>query len=75
MDKNALGQHTMKRPLYFSGESHAGHYIPSMMDHILKQNDDSNPATQPRVIVDLVGAAIGNGWTDPYYQYAGAEAA
>jgi len=75
VDKNALGQHTMKRPLYFSGESHAGHYIPSMMDHILKQNDDSNPATQPRVIVDLVGAAIGNGWTDPYYQYAGAEAA
>ena len=74
-DKNEHGQHTMKRRLYFSGESHAGHYIPSMMDHILKKNDDTNPSTQTRVLVDLAGAAIGNGWVDPYYQYAGAEAA
>ncbi|EED95935.1 serine carboxypeptidase, partial [Thalassiosira pseudonana CCMP1335] len=52
----------MKRPLYFSGESHAGHYIPSMMDFILKRNDGN-------------GAAIGNGWVDPYHQYAAADAA
>jgi len=28
-----------KRPLFFSGESHAGHYIPSMMNYILHQNN------------------------------------
>ena len=36
-DKTAL-----KRPLYFSGESHAGHYIPSMIDYIHKHNTDNN---------------------------------
>ena len=29
----------LNRPFYFSGESHAGHYIPSMMDYILQRND------------------------------------
>jgi len=61
-DKTAL-----KRPLYFSGESHAGHYIPSMMKYIHQQMDDLK--------IRVTGAAIGNGWTDPYHQYAGAEAA
>ena len=68
-------QRKMSRPLYFSGESHAGHYIPSMMDHILKRNDDENSNSKPRVLMNLAGAAIGNGWTDPVYQYAAAEAA
>uniref|UniRef100_A0A7S4HSQ4 Carboxypeptidase n=2 Tax=Odontella aurita TaxID=265563 RepID=A0A7S4HSQ4_9STRA len=78
----------MRRPLYFSGESHAGHYIPSMMDYILAreaQPNRSNPQDgggggggngEPlRVLTDLRGAAIGNGWTDPYHQYAAARAA
>ena len=50
-------------PVYFSGESHAGHYIPSMINHILKQNKAA------AVKIDVVGAAIGNGWFDPYHQY------
>jgi len=71
----------MKRPLYFSGESHAGHYIPSMMDYILRQNDNLMTGTmspQPSyhdVLVKLHGAAIGNGWVDPFYQYSAHKAA
>lgn len=70
-----MNQMEMKRPVYFSGESHAGHYIPSMMDYILKRNDDTSKMTSPRVKIDLTGAAIGNGWFDPYYQYAAADLA
>mmetsp|Transcript_15444 Transcript_15444/g.29630 ORF Transcript_15444/g.29630 Transcript_15444/m.29630 type:complete len:674 (+) Transcript_15444:98-2119(+) len=72
---------TLRRPFFFSGESHAGHYIPSMMDFILRRNDGSlsdaeSPHVTPlRVNIPLSGAAIGNGWTDPYYQYAAADAA
>jgi len=71
----------LNRELYFSGESHAGHYIPSMIDFILQQNDklkDTSDATKkewPRVEIPVAGAAIGNGWVDPYHQYAAAEAA
>lgn len=63
----------LNRKLYFSGESHAGHYIPSMMSYILNRNDDTvNP---PDVIIPISGAAIGNGWVDPKNQYAAATAA
>ena len=72
---NGNGQRTMKRPLYFSGESHAGHYIPSMMNYILQRNDDTNEKTAPNVKINLKGSAIGNGWIDPYYQYAAADLA
>jgi len=74
-DGKDVEQYGMKRQLYFSGESHAGHYIPSMMDFILKKNDDLNSDSMPLVKMDLKGAAIGNGWTDPFYQYAAAELA
>lgn len=56
-------------PIYFSGESHAGHYIPSMMDYIR-----GKPA-QARIEMKLGGAAIGNGWIDPFNQYAAADIA
>jgi len=56
-------------PIYFSGESHAGHYIPSMMDYIHGQ-----PA-EARIEMTLGGAAIGNGWIDPFNQYAAADIA
>ena len=59
-----------KRPFHFSGESHAGHYIPSMMAYIQKQNQNS-----PSLNIQLSGAAIGNGWMDPYHQYSAAAAA
>lgn len=60
------------RPLFFSGESHAGHYIPSMLNYILRQNAELAPGN---LEIPVSGAAIGNGWTDPTYQYAAAEAA
>mmetsp|Transcript_10621 Transcript_10621/g.16107 ORF Transcript_10621/g.16107 Transcript_10621/m.16107 type:complete len:672 (-) Transcript_10621:309-2324(-) len=63
----------MSRSLYFSGESHAGHYIPSMMDYILERNDDLDSKTMPRILVDIGGGAIGNGWIDPYFQYSAAD--
>lgn len=63
-------QRILNRPFYFSGESHAGHYIPSMIDFILKQNDESNPDKAPIIQVPVSGAAIGNGWIDPFFQYA-----
>jgi len=61
---------TLNRPLYFSGESHAGHYIPSMMNYIQKQN-----AKSPSLQIPITGAAIGNGWIDPPVQYSAHEAA
>lgn len=61
---------TTNRPIFFSGESHAGHYIPSMMNYILQQNNNNSS-----IKVLLQGAAIGNGWMDPFHQYAAAEAA
>eukprot|EP00540_Astrosyne_radiata_P020307 CAMPEP_0116865666 /NCGR_PEP_ID=MMETSP0418-20121206/25586_1 /TAXON_ID=1158023 /ORGANISM="Astrosyne radiata, Strain 13vi08-1A" /LENGTH=609 /DNA_ID=CAMNT_0004501187 /DNA_START=79 /DNA_END=1905 /DNA_ORIENTATION=+ len=63
---------TLRRPFFFSGESHAGHYIPSMMAYIDHQNDNLQPG---QIRAPLSGAAIGNGWMDPYHQYAGAAAA
>ena len=63
-------QWTLMRPFYFSGESHAGHYIPSMMDFILQRNDGKLPPSEAngliplRVNIQCSGAAIGNGWID-----------
>ena len=70
-NSNSPAEWTLNRPFYFSGESHAGHYIPSMMDYILQRNDgilvpsESNGLQQIRVDIPLTGAAIGNGWMDP----------
>jgi len=63
----------MRRPLYFAGESHAGHYIPSMMAYILQQQQ--YPTYSNAIHIDLGGGAIGNGWIDPPNQYAAAAAA
>mmetsp|Transcript_6476 Transcript_6476/g.9922 ORF Transcript_6476/g.9922 Transcript_6476/m.9922 type:complete len:621 (-) Transcript_6476:37-1899(-) len=65
---------SLRRPLYFTGESHAGHYIPSMMAYIERQNQDAT-GTAGNLRIPLAGAAIGNGNVDPYHQYAGATAA
>ena len=48
------------RPIFITGESYAGHYIPAIGAHIIEQK---NPQ------INLVGLAIGNGWVDPYLQY------
>lgn len=81
LSDNSNGEKILRRSFYFSGESHAGHYIPSMMDFILQRNDgklvpDKNNGLEPlRVIIPVHGAAIGNGWVNPFYQYAAADAA
>jgi len=63
------------RPLFFSGESYAGHYIPSLMNYLLKQKDAKKSSNDKnhQIEIGVAGGAIGNGWTDPYYQYAGAD--
>lgn len=53
------------RPLYFTGESHAGHYIPNMVQYILKKNEDP----RNKLHIDVKAVAMGNPWIDPRYQY------
>lgn len=60
-----LKSHTNNTPVHHIIQ---GHYIPSMMAYIQKQPN-------PPIEIPLSGAAIGNGWVDPYYQYAAAAAA
>jgi len=50
------------RDFYITGESYAGHYIPSISNMIVNS---------PDIMKDIVfkGIAIGNGWVDPVRQY------
>eukprot|EP00904_Undaria_pinnatifida_P011519 jgi/Undpi1/7498/HiC_scaffold_22.g09971.m1 len=57
------------RPLFFTGESHAGHYIPSMISYILGRNKAAVEAGEGGLVMDVQGMAIGNGWVDPVSQY------
>ncbi|KAG0038758.1 Cell death protease [Podila clonocystis] len=52
--------------LYIAGESYAGTYIPYFTKAILERNDILQPGEQA---INLQGAIIGNGWTDPLHQY------
>lgn len=76
------------RAVYFSGESHAGHYIPSIMAAILKRNSLVNEQLNKmlkkekgldnvlenvNIIIDAKGCALGNPWIDPYHQYDASE--
>ncbi len=46
------------RPLYLTGESYAGHYIPYMCSYIHNENFRNKG-------IRLAGIAIGNGWVSP----------
>ena len=48
------------RPIYLTGESYAGHYIPAFASYLNYMNNSD---------INLAGLAIGNGWVDPFYQY------
>ncbi|KAG8372895.1 hypothetical protein BUALT_Bualt12G0114700 [Buddleja alternifolia] len=62
----ALDESFKTRPIYITGESYAGKYIPAIGYHILKENQ-----LLPRgKRVNLGGVAIGNGLTDPGVQVA-----
>ncbi|KAI3811978.1 hypothetical protein L1987_16677 [Smallanthus sonchifolius] len=52
------------RPIYITGESYAGKYVPSIGYYILKRNPNLPVSKR----VNLVGLAIGNGLTDPETQ-------
>ena len=49
------------RPLYFAGESFAGHYIPDITAYIVRHDGQDEG-------INLQGATIGNGFVDPYTQ-------
>jgi len=61
---------SLNRKLWFSGESMAGHYIPSFVSHVLHKTDNNLDDGEGGIKINIGGAAIGNGWTDPYYQYS-----
>ncbi|WOH15561.1 hypothetical protein DCAR_0935103 [Daucus carota subsp. sativus] len=54
------------RPIYVTGESYAGKYVPAIGYYILKRNAGLPTSSQ----VNLVGVAIGNGLIDPITQVA-----
>ncbi|KAK9276960.1 hypothetical protein L1049_006499 [Liquidambar formosana] len=54
------------RPIYITGESYAGKYVPAIGYYILKKN----PQLPVSRRVNLAGVAIGNGLTDPVSQVA-----
>ncbi len=43
-----------------------GHYVPAVSAKIVQQN-----AAGSKPFINIQGSAIGNGWVDPYHQYAG----
>ncbi|GAV76146.1 Peptidase_S10 domain-containing protein [Cephalotus follicularis] len=53
-----------ERPVYITGESYAGKYVPAIGYYILKRN----PRLSVSERVNLRGVAIGNGLTDPVTQ-------
>ncbi|KAL3501878.1 hypothetical protein ACH5RR_036327 [Cinchona calisaya] len=54
------------RPIYVTGESYAGKYVPGFGYYILRQNAKLPVSSR----VNLGGVAIGNGLTDPVTQVA-----
>ncbi|XP_014510754.1 serine carboxypeptidase-like 50 [Vigna radiata var. radiata] len=52
------------RPIYITGESYAGKYVPAIGYYILKKNENLDASQR----VNLAGVAIGDGLTDPETQ-------
>ncbi|GAB9473947.1 Serine protease family s10 [Globisporangium polare] len=55
------------RPLYLTGESYAGHYVPAAAHYIWQENEAMNK-TNATVHLNLQGIAIGNGLVNPVIQ-------
>ena len=57
-------------PVYITGESHAGHYIPCISKYILDKNKEvAADESGGGFIINLKGVALGNPWLDPSSQY------
>lgn len=54
------------RPIYITGESYAGKYVPAIGHYILQRNSRLNASQR----MNLAGMAIGDGLTDPVTQVA-----
>ncbi len=69
------------RPIFFTGESHAGHFIPTIVKYLLEKNDElistsnnnNNNNNNNNIFFNIAGIALGNPWIDPYNQYNPAE--
>jgi cathepsin A (carboxypeptidase C) len=55
-----------KSPLFITGESYGGHYVPAIAHRVHKGNQNPTDKTIP---LNLAGLAIGNGLTNPEEQY------
>lgn len=62
----ALDPTFKSRPIYITGESYAGKYVPAIGYYVLKRNSKLPVFNR----VNLAGVAIGNGLTDPIRQVA-----
>ncbi|KNC48879.1 serine carboxypeptidase [Thecamonas trahens ATCC 50062] len=56
--------HLLDNPLYITGESFGGHYVPSLGAAILRQEASGNG-----IGLNLKAIEIGDGWVDPLLQY------
>jgi vitellogenic carboxypeptidase-like protein len=55
-------------PLYITGESYCGKYIPNMATEIMKQNEKLKKKQKDPRYINLQGLAIGDGWINPELQ-------
>ncbi|XP_035687682.1 putative serine carboxypeptidase-like 23 [Branchiostoma floridae] len=55
-----------KNKFWITGESYAGHYVPNLASHIVDYN------TEKPGSINLAGFMVGNAWTDPPLDNAGA---
>lgn len=68
-----FGDELAVKKLYLSGESYAGMYIPSIARGIHRRNKkvlskEKGYRSKSLKVINIRGAAIGNGWIDPHIQ-------
>ena len=67
----------MENPLFVTGESYGGHYVPAISYYIHERNLDLTKCNGPTLLntpcqaLPFQGMAIGDGWIDPVNQMTG----
>lgn len=69
MTRNDKGGYATRR-IIMTGESHAGHVIPSFTKFVIEKNAEG---ALNQIVLNIDSVAIGNGWIDPLEQYDVAE--